>query len=121
MEAVKEKIAFYGIKRYIGSMNADELKAARKEMGMTQKSFATFLAVKTRTVVAWENRENPVPDWVPKRLEENRLSIRPNLPIDVIIAAQAAASAKGLTIDEWIACVLRGYLDLDCAKKRNAA
>ena len=69
---------------------------------MTQAELAKFLKTKTRTVVAWENEQNKIPQWVASTIEGEGLRLNPNLSLEVFMRAQEKASAKGMTVNEWI-------------------
>jgi DNA-binding XRE family transcriptional regulator len=90
-------------------MNALEIKELRKHKKMTQSQFADWMGVKLRTVIAWENDQNPIPEWAVKRLEEPP-SINPQLPMDVVVAASNLAADQGVTLDQWIVNVMRAEL-----------
>jgi len=91
-------------------MTSAELKLHRKRMKMTQREFAEWLGSKTRTVISWETNQNPVPEWVRKRLELDQISINPKLPLDVLLAAKYAATTQGVELEDWIAQVMRDAL-----------
>ena len=94
-------------------MTPQELKAFRKKRGFTQKAFASWLGAKCRTVVAWENDQNPVPDWVKRRiLEEDAPKIDPLLEVSVYRKAEIAAKNEGKTLDEWIADLIKSAVKL---------
>lgn len=90
-------------------MNALQIKASRKSRGQTQSEFAEWMGVKLRTVVAWENNQNPIPEWAVKRLLDVP-AINPQLPLDVIVAAAKLAGEQGMTLDEWIADAMRAEI-----------
>jgi DNA-binding XRE family transcriptional regulator len=90
-------------------MNALKIKELRKHKKLTQSQFADWMGVKLRTVIAWENDQNPIPEWAVKRLEEPP-SINPQLPMDVVVAASNLAADQGITLDKWIADALRAEL-----------
>ncbi len=87
-----------------------KIKLARKTRGETQAQFAAWLGVKTRTVVAWENDQNPVPAWVWRRLAESR-EVSPSLPVELVLRAANAAAAQGISLDEWLADAMRAQLE----------
>lgn len=41
-------------------MTPNEIKQARKEMGMTQAKLATFMGIGTRKIERWEAGHNPI-------------------------------------------------------------
>ncbi len=90
-------------------MKAKELRAWRKERGLTQKSFASLLHVSRAAVAAWENESNPVPHWVKEKLM-SRQSLNPVLDYDTFKKAQAKATAEGKTLDEWISALIKKSL-----------
>jgi DNA-binding XRE family transcriptional regulator len=90
-------------------MNALKIKELRHAKKMTQAAFAGWLGVKLRTVIAWENDQNPIPEWAVKRLEEPP-AINPQLPMDVVVAASNLAAAQGVSLDRWIADAMRAEL-----------
>ena len=75
----------------IFSMNALKIKELRHSKKMTQAAFADWMGVKLRTVIAWENDQNPIPEWAIKRLQEPP-AINPQLPLDVVVAAANLAA-----------------------------
>ena len=89
------------------------LKDFRRSRGLTQRAFATWLGAKYRSVVAWENQQNPVPDWVKRRLAEDASPrIDPRLEVSVYRKAEIAAKAEGKTLDEWIADLIKSAVKL---------
>lgn len=94
-------------------MKPTELKAFRKKMGFTQRALANWLGTKYRTVVAWENEQNPVPDWAKRRIaEENVPKIDPLLEVSVYRKAEIAAKNEGKSLDEWIADLIKSAVKL---------
>jgi hypothetical protein len=93
-------------------MTSTELKEKRKKKKMTQDAFADWLGVKKRTVVAWETGQNPVPEWLEKRLDEDIPVLNPKLSLDVVRGAIAKADEEGISLDEWIAKVIKASLKL---------
>jgi transcriptional regulator with XRE-family HTH domain len=46
-------------------MTHDELKAARKRLGLNIRDFATLIGINKSTISAYENRRSPIPKYVP--------------------------------------------------------
>jgi len=88
-------------------MTAEELKSARKVKKLTQAGFADWLGVKPRTVIAWENRQNPIPENIARRIQESALKLNPSLPYEVFQEAEKKAAAAGMSLDEWVANLMR--------------
>lgn len=102
------------------SMNALKIKELRHSKKMTQAAFADWMGVKLRTVIAWENDQNPIPEWAVKRLEEPA-SINPQLPLDVVVAAANLAASQGVTLDQWIAEAMRAEIAKQSPEKRQTS
>ena len=84
---------------------AKKLQAERKALGFTQKSLAAFLGCSKSAVIAWENAQNAIPEWVWKMVKQ-KPSIMPLFSIDEFAAMQKKATEKGQTLQEWIDCLL---------------
>jgi DNA-binding XRE family transcriptional regulator len=91
-------------------MNALKIRELRRQKNMTQAAFADWMGVKLRTVIAWENGQNPIPEWAVKRLDEPP-QINPMLPLDVVVAASKLAASQGISLDAWIADAMRAEID----------
>lgn len=90
---------------------AKKLQAERKALGFTQKSFATFLGCSKSAVIAWENAQNAIPEWVWKMLKQ-KPSIMPTFSIDEFAAMQKKANEKGQTLQEWIESLIKSALTI---------
>lgn len=90
---------------------AKKLQAERKALGFTQKAFATFLGCSHSSVVAWENAQNPIPEWVWKMVKQ-KPSIMPMFSIDEFAAMQKKANEKGQTLQQWIESLIKSALTI---------
>ena len=89
-------------------MSPEELKQHRKKHRLTQKALAARLDVSYRTVVAWENTQNPIPKWVESRLrEDSRPRLNPQLNYETFLKAQEKAESQGMTLEQWIAELIK--------------
>jgi DNA-binding XRE family transcriptional regulator len=88
---------------------AAKLQAERKSLGYTQKSLAAFLGCSKSAVIAWENAQNPIPDWVWKMLRQQP-SIMPMFSIDEFASMQKKAEAQGQTLQQWVESVIKSAL-----------
>lgn len=104
----------------IFSMNALKIRELRHSKKMTQAAFADWMGVKLRTVIAWENDQNPIPEWAIKRLQEPP-AINPQLPLDVVVAAANLAADQGITLDQWIAAAMRAEIAKQSPEKRTVS
>lgn len=93
-------------------MQPEELRSYRKQNKLTQAALASRLDVKTRTVVAWENGQNPIPKWVSDRLKNESLRLNPKMDYETFQAAQSAAAAKGQSLEQWIADLIKNAVGL---------
>jgi DNA-binding transcriptional regulator YiaG len=50
-------------------MTTDELRSARKQLGLTQAEFAVALGMDRATVSNWERGAKPVPSWMGTAIE----------------------------------------------------
>lgn len=93
---------------YTSLMSPIEFQRIRKSLGFTQRQMAEAIGVKLRTVIAWENNQNTIPDWACKSARKmTSPSINPELSLDTFQRAQAAARSKEMTLDEWIADLIK--------------
>lgn len=88
-------------------MQPSDMRAYRKQNKLTQAALAARLDVKTRTVVAWEGGQNPIPKWVDDRIRSASQRLDPTMSYETFQAAQAAASSKGQTLEEWISDLIK--------------
>jgi len=88
---------------------AKKLQTERKALGFTQKSFADYLGCSKSAVIAWENAQNTIPEWVWK-MTKQKPSILPLFSIDEFSAMQKKASEKGQTLQEWIESLIKSAL-----------
>lgn len=101
-------------------MKAAKIRESRHSKKMTQAAFANWMGVKLRTVIAWENDQNPIPEWAAKRLEEPP-AIIPQLPLDVVLAASNLADSEGVTLDQWIANAMRAEIAKHSPEERTVS
>lgn len=91
-------------------MTSNELKAERKKRGLTQAKFAELLGVKKGTVTAWEIGQNPIPEWIKKRLkEEGRMSVNPSMDLKRYKALSEIADKKGTDVDNIVMEAISEY------------
>lgn len=100
-------------------MTALELKEIRAQKRMTQGEFAEWVGVKRRTVIAWENGQNPIPEIAEKRIRAAEVNLNPQLSLDIINAARAEAERQGLTLYEWIGKLIVRHLAKTEAEPSN--
>lgn len=81
---------------------------------MTQAEFASWLGVKPRTVIAWENDQNPISELAAKRIREseNTPTLNPRMSLEEFTRAQEKAKAQGKTLEEWIASLIKDAIKL---------
>lgn len=91
-------------------MNATKLKEYRVSKGMTQAELATWLGCSKHAVVSWENGRNPVQEWVIARIRAEHPTINPVLTLEQFTKAQAAAAEKGMTLQDWLADLIKQAL-----------
>lgn len=88
-------------------MNPAELKQHRQAKKMTQKQFSEWLEVSKDTVISWENGRNKIPGWVARRVNVDSLNLKPWLDDAYLVKAKQAADEEGLTLEEWIAKLVK--------------
>jgi transcriptional regulator with XRE-family HTH domain len=92
-------------------MNQSELKAERKKRKLTQAQFADLLGVKKGTVTAWETGQNPVPNWIQKRLDElNKVGVNPKIHISRYNELNEIAKKKGIDLESAVNEALEHYI-----------
>lgn len=89
---------------------AKKLAQQRKALGHTQKSFAGFLGCSKSAVIAWENRQNTIPEWVWLRLNDNRARLSPRFTLAEHAAIERKARESGQTVLEWMESVIKKAL-----------
>lgn len=94
-------------------MSPTELRSYRKKKKMTQAEFATWLPATKRAVVAWETGQNPVPAWVQSKVEGESFKLNPKLSYEEFVQAQEVAASKNMTMEEWIADLIKKDLSND--------
>lgn len=95
------------------TLTAKELRAARVAKNMTQQEFANWLGGVSRpSVTGWEQGAHPVPQWVAEKLQASRSGLNPQLTYDAWMKAGEKATAKGQTLEQWVADLIKGAIGL---------
>lgn len=92
--------------------NKDLLAAWRDQQNYTQQRAADFFAVALRTYKSWELGERKVPKWIMEKVTSETVSLNPRMDASTLLKAQAAARAKGQSLDQWLADLISSVVML---------
>lgn len=90
-------------------MTGDQMKRIRKGRKLTRAQFGEEFDVSEHTVAKWEQGTNPIPAAVEKLILG---STQIPLTIDEIRKASEKAKEAGISVDEWMAALVRKALML---------
>lgn len=91
-------------------MDNEEIKAWLTEAGKSREWLADECGVSFATVNGWLSAGRPIPGpalRIIERLRNGAPELNPRLSVTELLAAQQKARAKGLTLDEWLAELIR--------------
>lgn len=91
-------------------MDNEEIKSWLADSGRSREWLAEECGVSLATVNGWLSAGRPIPGpalRIIERLRNGAPELNPRLSVSEFLAAQQEAKAKGLTLDEWLAELIR--------------